>query len=536
MMMAAKASLRQPGLLIRDVTAMDMSIVPYTRLHDMPSNPYALCHMGDLHRRHIFAFVGIVAAAAFLRCYAIGTLSFWTDEVASYMTAKGPVSQIIRWDYNMILFHALAHVWIRIIPHVSEATLRTLPSMFSLVMVVSVFFLARAVDRDPVTRTHTGLMASALVAFNAFDIRFAQEFRGYSLLSLLLVASTITLLKASDADRNHAWAWWAVYASTGIAAIHTHTLAALPIAVHAIYVFTRNQANRQHRLVLHPVVAYSAIAIGAVPILPAIASGVRQIWWLTPPTVPTVMSFVRAVTGGYGTLLTLLFVTASLAALFRGFRVARDERNALPGVLLVAGLALVPPAIAILLSFVLFPIFHERYFIASVPFLSVIAAYGVTGLPASAPIGPARRVAEATAVVFAGTMIVLSYLGILGQFSSYRKEEWRFAARLLSRECSGPTSLRLFYREFLEDNAVFYDPALASTIAGWRDAPDDNIRSHILAEAVKSRTFTETCLVSSHVFTRADYDRRSSFNATIESAFPNCRETAFYRILVRVCR
>ena len=79
-----------------------------------------------------------------------------------------------------------------------------------------------------------GLLAAALLTLSPFAIFYASEARAYSLVALLLAASTLVLLKATSEDASSGW--WIVFAGLTVAAIYTHYTAFSGVAAQAVWI------------------------------------------------------------------------------------------------------------------------------------------------------------------------------------------------------------------------------------------------------------------------------------------------------------
>lgn len=115
--------------------------------------------------------------------------SLWLDEASQAQMSSLSLTQI--WtarggDFHPPLFYFLAHFWLQL-GH-SEIWLRLLPVSFGVLNILVVYRLAQKL----VSRGH---LAALLMAVAPFHIYYSQEFRAYSLLSLLGTLSMYFLLR-----------------------------------------------------------------------------------------------------------------------------------------------------------------------------------------------------------------------------------------------------------------------------------------------------------------------------------------------------
>jgi uncharacterized membrane protein len=133
------------------------------------------------------------------------------------------------------LYFLLARAWAEWWGY-SVATMRSLPVLFSLLVLPAVYWLCRELGLSPAT---TGI-AMTLVALSPLHVLYAQEARQYSLWTLWIVLSSALLLWAwrsaqSQANQPKSWFPWLLYSLTVALGLYTHLLFALVILVHALY-------------------------------------------------------------------------------------------------------------------------------------------------------------------------------------------------------------------------------------------------------------------------------------------------------------
>ena len=106
------------------------------------------------------------------------------------------------------------------------------------------------------------LLGSLLIALSPFLIFYTTEARAYGLMLLLVLLSTLALLKALDDGRF--W-WWAAYALCSCAAVYTHYTPVYLLAAQALWAFFA-RPERRVALILANVAAVVAY-LPWVPIL-----------------------------------------------------------------------------------------------------------------------------------------------------------------------------------------------------------------------------------------------------------------------------
>ncbi|MDQ2700509.1 MAG: glycosyltransferase family 39 protein, partial [Actinomycetota bacterium] len=97
----------------------------------------------------------------------------------------------------------------------SAPELVRLPALLSGIAVIPVvFLLGRKVIGEP-----AGLAGAAVMALSPFMIFFSGNGRAYTLMVLLLAASTFAMVKADETGRR---GWWVAYALLSCAAMYSH--------------------------------------------------------------------------------------------------------------------------------------------------------------------------------------------------------------------------------------------------------------------------------------------------------------------------
>jgi uncharacterized membrane protein len=163
------------------------------------------------------SLVLVLVLGLLLRLVNLGQ-SFWLDEASQAQMSSWPISRI--WsdrsgDFHPPLFYILAHIWLQF--GQSEVWLRTLPLLFGLLNIGVVYLLGRKIlpkQKTSLFKKTVGSeeLAAFFLAINPFHIYYSQEFRSYSLLSLLGTMSMYFLF-----TRNFLW-----LSLTNATLIYTH--------------------------------------------------------------------------------------------------------------------------------------------------------------------------------------------------------------------------------------------------------------------------------------------------------------------------
>src|SRR5262245_24157534 len=178
---------------------------------DMTENPEReMVHARVIHYFLLLLSMGLVAVLGF---YSIADKSLWLDEAFSVALARLDWSEL--WqaitvrEANMGLYYLLLHYWVQL--GSGEFAVRSLSAITSIVSIAPVYGIGARLFG-----VNTGIIASLLLALNAFFIQYAQEARGYSLVLLLTATSSYLFFKAIDKPSVKSWGGYAAIAALSV--------------------------------------------------------------------------------------------------------------------------------------------------------------------------------------------------------------------------------------------------------------------------------------------------------------------------------
>jgi hypothetical protein len=326
---------------------------------------------------------------------------FWFDECFSAEVARLPwhdfAMLLWRREANMVLYYLLLHGWLHF--SLSPFFIRSLSVILSLAALPAIFWLAEKLfDR------RVALLAVALLSFNAYHIRYAQEARSYSLFVLLSILSSgffIDVLR--EPTRRNRWA----YVLASVFAVYAHLYALLLLPVHWLSV---QSLTRSLELTRKLRIAWISIGIATLPMIVfAAKTGAGPLRWIPRPGFFEVLAFAEQITGNYGIGLLSFYAAAFLIAIVASGSKRSDSQT--PGhswrLRFLFLWAAFPVALVLLLSWAR-PLFLGRYFIFCLPPVVILAAEGLSKLRKPWLIG-------------VGLAAMLS-LSLLGTFSYYNHD------------------------------------------------------------------------------------------------------------------
>lgn len=339
----------------------------------------------------------ITISAAALRFHAIAAKCLWYDEGLSIAIARMEwgsfISLISRREANMLPYYLLLRGWMHL--GSSEAFIRALSVVAALATIPAIYVLGRRLFGST-----AGVVAAALLAVNAFHVRYAQEARSYSLLVLLVVLSSYCLVcaLASANGTTERRNYWTAYTACGAVALYVHFFALLVLLAHGLsLLFLPEQGSTKKEFLR----AVSLIGVLALPIWLFIARlRMSPIGWIHRPGAHDICEFLLNLSGNAGVPLLCLYLGASVAVLFNMRALRRMHAEDSWPYLLVLMWFCVPIAVSLGFSF-WHPVFLGRYLIICLPAMILFAAAGLSLLRP-----------RPLAVAVLGTMVWLSIGGV----------------------------------------------------------------------------------------------------------------------------
>jgi len=323
------------------------------------------------------ALAAITILGTLLQLHAITAKSFWLDEGSSITMARLDWFNFLRilWrrEMNMVLYYLLLRGWL----HLGDSVvwIRGLSVIFAVAAIPAIFILGRKL-----CGTSFGLISALLLSVNAFQVRYAQEARSYSLLVLLLIVSSYFFVSAIESGRRRDWNWYIVASSL---AIYAHFFAILVVVAHwvALRVMTRTGV-----MALGPEVrlqfrrAARLTALWTAPIWIFIATtGAGPIAWIPRPHLGDVIGLLKKLSGNAETTLLLLYSICVIAGIVTGIISVRRKRPDSAGYIILACWFVVPIVVVLLVSMAR-PVFAPRYLIISMPAWIMLAAVGLDSM------------------------------------------------------------------------------------------------------------------------------------------------------------
>ena len=323
---------------------------------------------------HWLTLLLVFAAGVTVRFLYLARKPFWFDETFSVEVARldWPNFLHLLWwrEANMSLYYVLLRVWL----HFGQSPffIRSLSAIIASATILAIYWLGSMLcDR------RVGLIAAALLAFNGYDIRYAQEARSYSLFVLLATLSSgflIAYLKESTRQNRIG------YVACSILAAYAHFYALLLIVAQYLAVWLRNKPESEERSKSDDSAtrlrrAWIEIGIAILPLLIFVAkTGAGPIKWIKRPGFHELAKFSVYFTNGRPVIYLVACLLTLLPLRKRVFERGPDWEKWRVQFLFIW--LLFPVLLTVLLSFAR-PVFLPRYMILCIPALLLLAAGGL---------------------------------------------------------------------------------------------------------------------------------------------------------------
>lgn len=330
----------------------------------------------------------VIGTASLVRFRCLACKPFWFDESFSVEVARLNWRNFVHlmwWrEANMSLYYMLLRVWLHF-GH-SPFFIRSLSVVISAATLPAIYWVAKQLYARRVA-----LIAAALLAVNAYSVRYAQEARSYALFMLLATLSSGFLiawlrdvspdLRSQSATSSSQTLLLRGYILTSVLAVYAHLYAVLLLVAHWIVVSRtpRPEGDQPRAASLRR--AWKIIGIAVLPLLIFVAkTGAGPIRWIQRPGVRDLFEFFEHLAGG-NWLLALICTAALMAAVIPVGKRLWSRDTALqvwPCQFLLVWL-LFPIVLTVLLSFAR-PVFLARYMIFCLPALLILVAAGLARL------------------------------------------------------------------------------------------------------------------------------------------------------------
>jgi len=386
----------------------------------------------------VILFIGI-----FLRVYGLSEQTYWFDEVITLEVVEGSLDSIMSGS-RPPLYLVLIQFWIENFG-TSEFATRLLSVIFGVSSIVLIYIVGRSFFNREV-----GILSAFFMSVSKFQIYYSQELRYYSLYELFTLISFFFYYRFLNSK---SYIYALVYIISTILVFYSHDFAVFIIAAQNLYVLIKIKELRP--IIFKWITSQFLIFLGIAPRL--IRSFIDKVIGESGPSwIPasdilsplyTIVAYMglRRVHGsivGYIAVLFLLICVVtyffiigkekwmeSLNILVRGFKRSCIIKNE---TILVILWFLVPIALALIMSEIFKPMYHNRYLICSAPAFYILVALIMTKLKKIIPI----------AIILIAYIFLISP-GLYNYHTKPVREDWREVGSYIKKNDTSRTSLVL---------------------------------------------------------------------------------------------
>jgi 4-amino-4-deoxy-L-arabinose transferase-like glycosyltransferase len=356
--------------------------------------------------RDRLAWLGPLAVGFLVRLPGLESRPIWYDEAFSLLLARRPVPEVIAGtaaDTMPPLYYLVLGAWQSLGQAIWQQ--RMLNVLLGTILVGVIFLLGlRLYGR---AAAGWGALLGAVAPLLVFH---AQELRMYTLLALSLALYLYFFLIATEPSvSGMRWGAWAGVVAAGAAALYSHNLALFSLVSLNLYAALRRDWRNLGRLVLAQVVML-LLFLPWLGFVPGQIQKIQDAFWTLPPGA---LELIQSVVAFHAWLpldswQLVVGLTASVLALVLTLyltvrRLPLTWREGLLGCV-----ALVPPVLLFVASYVMRPVFVPRAYV-----LSLVAYLLLAGRVVA--LTKPRRVGW----ILAGAFAAAAVIGLVAQ-SNYR--------------------------------------------------------------------------------------------------------------------
>jgi len=387
----------------------------------------------------------IIAAGAFFRVLNLGQACLWLDETITYDRAISSIPQIVRasygWEVHPPTYYLILHFMVKL--GESAAALRLFSVICGVLSIPVFYFLGREI-----LGKREAVVAALLLALSAYQIRYSQEARMYTLFFLVSALAIWFFYRAFCRQQKRDWFLWA---GCSVASFYVHYytvfLIAAQLAFYAGSLIQQKTYRRflsRHRTFL---LAGLVLALACLPQIPFLLEqaeskrvGGAEGYWFSKlaNNMPASFVLVFLKTNFYPTTLANPLLERGLkyligAFILLGLALAWKQRRT--EILFLCTLIFIPLLFAWIVSFSIYFSGTFRYlFYLNAPLLLLLALAITTvadkvvsissKLASRAAANPGRGKALAMAAVIGIFCLVDSYV-LANYYRNPRTADWR---------------------------------------------------------------------------------------------------------------
>lgn len=308
-----------------------------------------------------------------LRVYRLEIESIWYDEAFSISVANENIFKLIERvaaDDNPPLYYIILHFWIKMFGY-GENSVRFISVIFGVLSVYVLYRVGRLIFNEEI-----GILGAFILSISLFNIRYSQDTRFYSLLTLLVLISNYYFIKILK-ERNGKYIIGYIISTMAIS--YTHVFGLFYIIFQNIY----------YLLIFRKNIKFWITIQGAILLLflPWLIIFINQIIYIIntggktggghisniqQPSLTIIIETFKSFASNYTTLY-LFIILVIIGTVAYKYKMASDVNDK---IFLLLWL-FVPIVLGVVISLIALPIYKTKYVIASVPAFILLVSKGI---------------------------------------------------------------------------------------------------------------------------------------------------------------
>ncbi len=382
----------------------------------------------------------VLAIGSILRFAGLADESYWVDEMTTVQLVSQGFSDFISifQSGRPPAYMIAAYFWAQLFG-VSEFATRSLTAITSILSLLALYLLGQKLFSKQVA-----LLATLLMALSPFQLYHAQDIRYYSFLIFFAVLSFLFFVRMLESGK---LIDTALYIITSILMCLSHSYGVFAVGAQTFFLGL-HLFSYSRGMLIRSVGSQFLIGLAVLPMILAQMQNSSEgvMGWLAPPGLVELLRTPYRFIFGYDGWETILVVGLgiSLLIVIALVNIFRKGRTSLPdlarnvwddivtisqtrtAIVLIGLWALVPLLAPFVLSYILGPMFLDRYASAATPAFALLLAFVLVGLRRLVPV-PMSTAAFVIMLAFC-----LNYY-----YTHPQKEQWREVAALLENHKHG---------------------------------------------------------------------------------------------------
>ncbi len=382
----------------------------------------------------------ILFLGAVLRFYDLGAESYWVDEMYTVIESQQSVQQLLssgRLDQPPG-YYLPFHAWVQIFG-TAELSTRSFSALTGIGSLILIYLIGQRLFGAEV-----GIISVLLMAISDFQITYSQETRFYTFFQLTTLFSFLFLILSFE---NIKRIYLALYCVASIFMLYSHTYGVFILAAQNLFVIVQVKKHKnlmsiwlicQMLILLAFLPYFTALAFGnggmggAVTsnstgtLVPSVLDPLRFVWWFIMPARETrswvsMLSYYAAagILLIVGILISFILLGKSgfvteIKKMIAGLLEVPEVKDKL---LLASCWLLCPVILPFILSFLVAPMYRDRYMICAAPALYLLLALAIFSARKVMPI-----------LISLGALAVIIVPGLQYYYDTDAHQQWREAA------------------------------------------------------------------------------------------------------------